>query len=75
MVNDNLAQGARAAHDWGLASWLGGSMSVARSAYVAEPNDASMIRRPVSRATGGAGARPASNALTCSTPGSAASAG
>ena len=26
MVNDNLAQGARAAHDWGLASWLGGSM-------------------------------------------------
>src|ERR671910_3749325 len=26
MVNDTLAQGARAAHDWGLASWLGGSM-------------------------------------------------
>jgi hypothetical protein len=26
VVNDNLAQGARAAHDWGLASWLGGSM-------------------------------------------------
>jgi hypothetical protein len=26
MVNDNLAEAARAAHDWGLASWLGGSM-------------------------------------------------
>jgi hypothetical protein len=26
MVNDTLAQSARAAHDWGLASWLGGSM-------------------------------------------------
>jgi hypothetical protein len=26
MVNDTLSQGARAAHDWGLASWLGGSM-------------------------------------------------
>jgi|SRR5215207_1762502 len=26
MVNDSLAEGARAAHDWGLASWLGGSM-------------------------------------------------
>jgi hypothetical protein len=26
MVNDTLAEGARAAHDWGLASWLGGSM-------------------------------------------------
>lgn len=26
MVNDSLAQGARAAHDWGLASWLGGTM-------------------------------------------------
>ena len=26
MINDNLAQGARIAHDWGLASWLGGSM-------------------------------------------------
>ena len=29
MVNDSLAQGARVAHDWGLASWLGGSMYVA----------------------------------------------
>jgi hypothetical protein len=26
MVNDNLAEAARAAHDWGLASWLGGTM-------------------------------------------------
>jgi hypothetical protein len=26
MVNDTLAQSARAAHDWGLASWLGGTM-------------------------------------------------
>ena len=26
MVNDTLAESARAAHDWGLASWLGGSM-------------------------------------------------
>ena len=26
MVNDTLAEGARAAHDWGLASWLGGTM-------------------------------------------------
>lgn len=26
MVNDTLAGSARAAHDWGLASWLGGSM-------------------------------------------------
>jgi hypothetical protein len=26
MINDTLAQSARAAHDWGLASWLGGSM-------------------------------------------------
>ena len=26
MVNDSLAYSARAAHDWGLASWLGGSM-------------------------------------------------
>jgi hypothetical protein len=26
MVNDSLADAARAAHDWGLASWLGGSM-------------------------------------------------
>jgi len=26
MVNDTLAETARAAHDWGLASWLGGSM-------------------------------------------------
>ena len=26
MVNDTLAYSARAAHDWGLASWLGGSM-------------------------------------------------
>jgi hypothetical protein len=26
MVNDSLAEAARAAHDWGLASWLGGSM-------------------------------------------------
>jgi uncharacterized protein (TIGR00369 family) len=43
--------------------------SVAGSAYVTEPTDASTIRRPVSRATGGADARPASNALTCSTPG------
>jgi hypothetical protein len=49
--------------------------SVAGSAYVTEPTDASTILRPVSRATGGAGARPSSNALTCSTPGSAASAG
>src|SRR5215207_4389048 len=34
-----------------------------------------MIRRPVSRATGGAGAPPTKNARTWSTPGSAASAG
>ena len=26
MTNDTLAEAARAAHDWGLASWLGGSM-------------------------------------------------
>ena len=26
MLNDTLTQGARVAHDWGLASWLGGSM-------------------------------------------------
>jgi len=26
MVNDKIAEGARVAHDWGLASWLGGSM-------------------------------------------------
>jgi hypothetical protein len=26
MVNENLAEAARAAHDWGLASWLGGTM-------------------------------------------------
>jgi hypothetical protein len=26
VVNDTLAQSARAAHDWGLASWLGGTM-------------------------------------------------
>jgi hypothetical protein len=26
MVNDTLAESARVAHDWGLASWLGGSM-------------------------------------------------
>jgi hypothetical protein len=26
MVNDTLSEAARAAHDWGLASWLGGSM-------------------------------------------------
>jgi len=26
VVNDTLAESARAAHDWGLASWLGGSM-------------------------------------------------
>jgi hypothetical protein len=25
MVNDTLAQSARAAHDWGLARWLGGT--------------------------------------------------
>lgn len=26
MTNDAIAEAARAAHDWGLASWLGGSM-------------------------------------------------
>lgn len=26
MTNDTVAEAARAAHDWGLASWLGGSM-------------------------------------------------
>ena len=26
MVNDTLAESARVAHDWGLASWLGGTM-------------------------------------------------
>jgi hypothetical protein len=26
MVNENLAEAVRAAHDWGLASWLGGTM-------------------------------------------------
>ena len=26
MVNDTLAQTTRAAHDWGLASYLGGTM-------------------------------------------------
>jgi hypothetical protein len=26
MTNDSLAEAARAAHDWGLASWLGGTM-------------------------------------------------
>ena len=26
MTNDTIAETARAAHDWGLASWLGGSM-------------------------------------------------
>ncbi len=45
---------------------------VARTAYVAEPTDAPMIRQPVSRAAGGARARPARSALTCSVSGSAA---
>ena len=41
MVNDNLTQGARVAHDWGLASWLGGSMygKFALNPAVARIND------------------------------------
>lgn len=55
MVNENLALTARTAHDWGLASWLGGAMfgKFAHNPSVAQISDKSERGKVVNAAWNG----------------------